>query len=304
MGFLNLSNEYLDVSKLRFTPKVYQEKRSLCQRFAKYLKRNRSVAEIQTKDINRYLMIQARNRSANAANKDRKNLMAMFNWLVKTHGLESNPVMLTDRFAHDREPQYTPPTEDVLRVLAVTTREERVFLDCYLQTGARRSEIFRLTWDDVNFQKREIRLGTRKTRDGSMEYEWLPMSSELYESLWWWWNNRTFKDKPWVFVCDRAGEHYGKPYKYRQWFMSGLCTRADVKPFGFHALRRYVASYLADTKKVSAKTIQRVLRHKNISTTERYIHNINNDLEVVMEMLSEKNPPHSPSTKEEKADGE
>ena len=68
--------------------------------------------------------------------------------------------------------------------------------------------------------------------------------------------------------------------------MKGLCKRAGIKPFGFHALRRYVASVLADTHKVSAKRIQRILRHKSLSTTERYIQNINDDLEDTLELLS------------------
>ena len=73
--------------------------------------------------------------------------------------------------------------------------------------------------------------------------------------------------------------------------METLCKKAGVKPFGFHALRRYVASVLADTHKVSAKTIQRILRHKKVTTTERYIQNINQDLAGVMNLLGEKSAP-------------
>jgi len=43
---------------------------------------------------------------------------------------------------------------------------------------------------------------------------------------------------------------------------------------------------LADTHKQSSKTIQRVLRHKNVTTTERYIQNINADLKSTMNLLS------------------
>jgi len=203
---------------------------------------------------------------------------------------------------HNRSPQYTPPTEDVLRLLAVVTRQERVFLDCYLHTGARRSEIFRWTWaDDINFEKRQVRLGSRKTRDGSMEYVWLPMNTDLYESLWWWWwNNRKFKSSPYVFVDDHRGPHYGQPYKTRNHFMGGLCKRAGIRPFGYHALRRYVASVLADTHKVSAKRIQLILRHKNLSTTERYIQNINEDLKGTLELLSTVRVPQNGTPKQEK----
>jgi integrase len=133
-----------------------------------------------------------------------------------------------------------------------------------------------------------------------MEYVWFPMSDELYNSLWWWWYNRRFKNSPFVFICDRPGLNYGKPFKYRRKFLEGLCKRAGVRPFGYHALRRYVASVLADTHKVSAKQIQRILRHKNLSTTERYIQNINDDLKSTLDLLSQNKIPqrHTPNEKE------
>ena len=42
----------------------------------------------------------------------------------------------------------------------------------------------------------------------------------------------------------------------------------------------------ADTHKISAKSIQRILRHKNLRTTELYIQNINNDLKSTINLLS------------------
>jgi integrase len=82
--------------------------------------------------------------------------------------------------------------------------------------------------------------------------------------------------------------------------MNGLCKRAGVRSFGFHALMRYVASLLADTYKVSAKTIQRIMRHKNVSTTERHIRNINRDLTATMNLLAKKGP-HGGPIKQQRA---
>ncbi len=244
------------------------------------------VSEITPEQAQHYLDSQAIKRSANASNKDRKNLLAMWRKGIKLFGIKDNPFASTEHRSHDRQPQCTPPNKDVLKVLMVATRKERVFLDAYLQTGARRSEIFRWTWvDDINFERREYSLGTRKTSDGSLQHEWFPMSDDLYESLKWWWENRTIKDSPYVFTDDQKGPHYGKPYTSRRKFMSGLCKRAEVKAFGFHALRRFVASLLADSGK-STNAIRRVLRHKNVSTTELYIQNVNNDLKETMRALS------------------
>lgn len=300
MDLQTLCVKYLDYAE-RFSKRTYDEKRTLVRRLLSFVEPDIPAYKITSEMILAYLNSRAKNQSNNAYNKDRKNLLAMWNWGQDYLDITANPVTKIKKLPHNRSPQYTPPTESVLRLLAVATRRERVFLDCYLHTGARRSEIFRWTWaDDINFEKRQVRLGTRKTKDGSMEYVWLPMNTDLYESLYWWWNNRRFKTSPYVFVDDHPGLHYGQPYKARNHFMRGLCKRAGIRPFGFHALRRYVASVLADTHKVSAKQIQRILRHKNLSTTERYIQNINDDLKSTLELLSTVRVPQNGTQKQEK----
>jgi integrase len=44
--------------------------------------------------------------------------------------------------------------------------------------------------------------------------------------------------------------------------------------YGFHALRHFMATYLSDQEKVRMKTVQGLLRHKNLKTTEIYLHPI------------------------------
>jgi len=304
ISFKDFSDQYLSLAKSKFSKLTYQQKESMTKRFINYLGFNMDVDQILPSHIHGYLLEQANNRSNYCANRDRKNLLAMWNWGQKILDISSNPVTKIDRFPHDRKTQYVPPEKDILRLLAVANRKERAFLDCYLCTGARRSEIFNLKWEDVNFEKREIRLWTRKTKDGSMESESLPMNNQLYESLWWCWENRIFKDSPFVWVCEE-GPHAGKPFNYRRRFLKGLCKRAGICPFGFHSLRRYVASTLADTHKVSAKTIQRILRHKSLQTTERYIQNLNHDLSGVMELLDVNiNQSTTESTTNKKSDWE
>ena len=297
MDLESFFNKYLDYAKLHFVDKTYKNKQRLCKRLIGYLG-NIPISNVSPSLIDEYLTSQAMTRSKAGYNEDYKHLRSLWSWGVDILGLPINPVVKLRRIPQDRAPQYTPSTEDILKVMAAATREELVFLNCYLQTGARRSEIFRWTWvEDINFEKREVRLTTKKTNDGSPDSQWLPMNDDLYEELWWWWKNRPIKSTPYVFVstCNR---HYGKPFTTRRRFMKGLCKRAGVTPFEFHALRRYVASVLADTHKVSAKRIQRVLRHKSVTTTERYIQNINQDLVGTMNLLSGKGP-HDGSPKVE-----
>lgn len=67
--------------------------------------------------------------------------------------------------------------------------------------------------------------------------------------------------------------------------MKKVCERADVKPFGFHAIRHHVASFLADTSDVSISQIQKFLRHRKITTTDNYIKTLDPELKQVVKIL-------------------
>ncbi|GKT09618.1 tyrosine-type recombinase/integrase [Desulforhabdus sp. TSK] len=81
------------------------------------------------------------------------------------------------------------------------------------------------------------------------------------------------------------GPYAGQPYSFRRMFLRGLCSKAVVKTFGFHSLRRYAASLLA-SKGVPLKVIQAILRHESLHTTERYVKRLNEDLRTTMELLN------------------
>ena len=147
----------------------------------------------------------------------------------------------------------------------------------FLHLAGRRGEIFRITWSDVDFGNNRMRLWTRKRMGGIYEYDWLPMTAELRESLRWWWEQRPIKDSPYVFLsvdeseCNR--ENYGKPFKYRQHFMRKFCDEAKVKRFGFHSIRHLTASILYNLG-YGVAVIQAILRHRSPGTTERYLKSI------------------------------
>jgi integrase len=55
--------------------------------------------------------------------------------------------------------------------------------------------------------------------------------------------------------------------------MKKICNKANVKHFGFHAIRHLSASILYK-KGNSVSIIQAILRHKNPNTTTRYLRTI------------------------------
>lgn len=278
------AEKYLDHAE-KYSRKTYNEKRQalrelfaakqgIGKRQVAIVDPDAPVASLTPGKVLAALRIQYEQRSGNAANKDRKNLVAAWNWGMKYLGMPGPNPCLVEKFPEERSPRYIPPEADFWKVFQQTQGQDRVLLLAYLHLGARRSELFRLCWEDVDFGNRRIRLGTRKREGGSLEYDWLPMTGELFEALRWWQEHRTFPRHTHVFVCEQEGgfcaEQYGKPFKERMHFMRTLCERARVRPFGFHAIRHLTASILYRLGQ-PVSVIQAILRHKSPNTTALYL---------------------------------
>jgi len=277
-----VATTYLDYCEVRFTKTTYGDKRRVL-RDLMGATGNVPIDEITADVIQELLLSKSTN---NLYNRTRKDLHAFFNYCVKFRGLARNPVTEIDTLPVERQPQPVPTEEAVVRLLMAAGRYDRSLIIAYCTTGGRRSEIFRWTWhEDINFEKRTVRLGTRKTRSGDMKYRWIHMNDMLFDALQDQWKTK-LPHTDYVFQNrDHRHPRYGDRYTARRRFMKGLCNRAGIEPFGFHALRRFFGSLLADKYKESIPTIQKLLGHASPNTTERYIYNISHDAKRAVEQI-------------------
>ena len=273
-----LANEYLEYSKIKHSEKTWKEKRDLFRRFFGKFDENESIQRLEVDRVRVYLQTQAKERSGFAANKERKNLLAWGSYINKYKTIQTGVFIKTEKFPERRMGRYVPPEEDFWKVYEAAQGQDKNMLLAYLHTAARRSELFRLRWEDVDFGERKIRLYTRKRKDGSMEADWLPLTDDLHAALS---VHRDFVGGEWVFPSPN-----GRPYLYRIHFMARLCRRSQVKPFGFHAIRHLSASILAQND-VPMIQIKEILRHRALSTTERYLKRLGG-LKEALEVLGRK----------------
>jgi integrase len=151
------------------------------------------------------------------------------------------------------------------------------------------SEINNLTWTDVDLENRHVVLYTRKKKGGNRTPRTVPMSEKLFEVLSQRYNTRA-KDKPWVFwhrYMSRIKKAWVVgPYKERKLIMKTLCKKAGVKYFRYHALRHLGASIL-DRASVNIGSIQRLLGHESRTTTEIYLHSINESEREAIKVFDE-----------------
>jgi integrase len=198
-------------------------------------------------------------------NNTRKNLAAAWEWGKKFYGLPKlNPFQEVSNFPADESPRYVPQESDFWKVYDKAQGQDKILLLFLLHTGARRGEAFNLKWEDVDLQAGKVRLGTRKRAGGGMEYDWVPLTSELRKALS---GHRRRARALYVFTSER---YKGNRFSERNRFVRELCKAAGVRPFGYHAIRHLTATILAYAG-LDIPTVQAILRHKNPNTTARYI---------------------------------
>ncbi|MBC2712898.1 MAG: site-specific integrase [Desulfosarcina sp.] len=276
-AFSVVANEYLDEANRRFAKKTYQGKGYCYRIFMESLGGDRPITDISSVDVDRFLKTRPSN---NNFNVHRKDLLALFHFARKRKYIMENPVNDIDKMPHTPGRKVIPTEEQVIALILVADPvDEKPLLLTILHTLARVDEILRLTWEDINFERKTVTLWTRKRKGGAYEADPMPMNKDLHGTL-----KALFKKREqttWVFLNPKTMTRYTRRPK----LMKGLCMRAfdpackkladyTGPVFGFHALRHFAASLLADREKFSTKTVQKLLRHKESRTTEIYLHTL------------------------------
>ena len=130
---------------------------------------------------------------------------------------------------------------------------------------------------DINFEQRWFRLYTRKRREGELHEDYVPLNDTLFNIMRRRWQTR---DK------DSLNVYSFTPKQLRN-MMQRLCKKAEIKPFGFHAIRHHVASVVNDSGKASMKQIQVLVRHRRQSTTETYLHVMGEGMREAISILDD-----------------
>jgi integrase len=172
-----------------------------------------------------------------------------------------NPARDIDRFKEEKRDRWV--TSDELPRLAQAINEEqnesaRCALWMYLLTGARKSELLKARWMDIDWTRAELRLP--ETKAGRVHY--IPLSGPaltLLQAM------QRDEDNPFIFpgkIQGAALVNISKPWHR-------VRTAAGVADVRLHDLRRTVGSWLAQAGN-SLHLIGRVLNHSNQSTTAVY----------------------------------
>ena len=255
-----LFEEYMD-RRAAFNKRPDKPKATYRLYLSKFGKRK--LSSIKHEEIDRLHKKIGREVGIVTANIVLKLLHVMFNkaineWRIwkgenPAHGIAKFPEQSRDRFLQSDElPKFFQ---------AVAQEENETIRDYVLMsllTGARRSNVLAMRWQDINFERAEWRI--EETKNGTPQT--VALSPEAIEIL----QNRSPSDNT-IFVFPGSGRdgHLMEPKK--GW--KRILERAGIDNLRIHDLRQTLGSWQAKTG-ASLAIIGKSLNHKNQNTTAIY----------------------------------
>lgn len=173
----------------------------------------------------------------------------------------SNPARRIDKFKEEKRDRWVTPAELPQLTKAIDLEPNihiRNALWLYLLTGVRKSELLNAKWEDIDFNRKELRLNN--TKSGRVHY--LPLSPAAVTLIQ---ANPKLEGNPYLF----PGALKGKPLVNISKSWLRIRKEAGVPDIRIHDLRRTVGSWLAQSGN-SLHLIGKILNHSSVSTTQVY----------------------------------
>lgn len=266
------SRAYLQDCERRLRPNTFKECQRHLREFAKFLGKNIAMSDINKIIASNFIRRVEIDRGGKAADRRIRTLKALWNWHKDT--VPRNPWRSVARPAMEEFVKHVPRPEDVSKILAAAKPWQADLLNTILYTGARVSEVLNLTWEDVSEQS--LKLWTRKRKGGARQYRVLPIGNNLQEIL------AAQKiltgNKTHVFINPNTGGPYSMQQPTIRDLMKKLCDEAEVKRFGFHAIRHFFAVSLVQSQLAGLTDIQLLLGHQRATTTDIYLKSVSPDI--------------------------
>ena len=232
---------------------------------------NRLADQIKPEDIDGWI---ARNTKAAAtANRYRALFSLIFREALRNGKVTSNPARLV-RLRHENNGRIRFLTDDeekrLRKAIAKQFPEHLPELTISLGTGMRLSEQYSLTWEQIDFARKEINL--EQTKNGSART--IPMNSDVRQAF----EILHEMDKP-----TSSDSRVFLLHSPRYWFATAMAD-AKIARYRWHDNRHTFCSRLA-MRGENMKVIQQLAGHKTIQMSARYAHLGEKNLRTAIEGL-------------------
>jgi len=256
--FEYIAEDYLKFSKVNKAFGSYQRDiTSLKRNLIPYFKGS-YLTDITARAIEEYKFQRLKKVTPSSVNRELACLKHLFSKAIEWEYCDVNPVKKVKLL---KEPpgriRYLEDYE-IEALLSECSPQIEPMVVVALHTGMRRSELFNLKWEDIDFNNNIIIVKDSKNNESRL----IPMNDTVCKTL------KTLYHPENIFVFHTPK---GTPYKDVSVGFKGALKRAGIENFRFHDLRHTFASRLAMGGR-NLQTIQQLLGHKTIKMTVRYSH--------------------------------
>lgn len=244
-----------------------------------YFGGNKPIQDIKTSDIElfRKFLIDKKQLKNSTVNRYISLLSKAFNLAIADKLISSNPCKVK-KLKEDNEITRYLTTEEEERLFNELPEHLKPIVITALQTGLRRSNLLNLKWEQIDFDYGFIEV-LKQDNKGHKQIR-LPISQKLMAVF----KSIGIQNKGYVFVNPETGKAYNT---IRKGFLKA-CERAKIENFRFHDLRHTVGTRLIE-KGVDIKTVQEILAHSSVVTTQRYCHSSVQRKKSAIEVLNSYN---------------
>ncbi len=241
---------------------------------------NRNALEVTFKDINPYFLnLMGEEKAPRTINRKMAAIRCFYKFLVKNEYIKDDPtVKLESSKIAKRLPEYM--TEQQIRQIIDVAKcyRDKVIMMVLYTTGARLSEIHRLNRNDIDFKNKKIVVIGKGNKQGTVY-----LNTEACTMLEKYLNERT-DDCEALFISNQK-RRLGK--RYYQQMVKKYGEKVGISGVHPHLYRHSLASKMA-IEGTQIQTIQEILRHESISTTQMYAHLSNEKIRSDYDKIFEK----------------
>lgn len=234
---------------------------------------NKDIEQIVVSDIEKYIAFRLNKVKNSSINREVDNIRRLFSLAVENKRLFVNPCSTLKKLRIENPPERYLTKDEEAKLLAVCNPVLKAIIITALHTGMRQNEILSLKWQDIFFNENYlIALNTKNNKPRK-----LPLTATLKEEL-----LRLPRLSGYVFTSPVTGTKYTE---VKTSFKRAVeCS--GIPYISFHKLRHTTVSRLNEAG-VDIVTIQKILDHADLKTTQRYTHNSSASIENAFKRLNE-----------------
>lgn len=251
-------DKYIEGSKLLAT---FKQSKRQADKWLKYWGKNKDIKTIKPSDIEAYIRyLKSTGIKNSTINRELAGLKRAFNIMIQDDLITYNPCCKVKMLEADGRRYRYLTKEEWERLKAELSPTALQIVTVALLTGFRSGNVLKLKWEQIDLNLRTIEL--LKTENKGKKYIKMSISESLYDLL------LTLEPKKsgYVFVNPKTN----KPYTSIKTAFKAAVRRAGLVDLRFHDLRRTVGTWLL-TSGVDIRTVQSILAHSDVRTTERYL---------------------------------